>query len=314
MYKYLRCLIYLAFLCPLYSFAKIAAVNKNFIAGPGHLLYKIYVHNKGQNIRTGDFVSIRMVVKTQYDSVLYTTYSLGRPVQAVIPKSQFNGDVFTGIKNLTQGDSAVFKVFADSLFKRGEPKPLGFKGKYIVYDINIEKVIAKGKLTDTVFKQKVNTYLKKENEGYKKEEPTLIAKYIADNKLNVTKTADSLYYEIIEQGTGPKIVAGDTAIVNYTGKRINGMIFDTSVKDEAKQAKMVDLTRRYAPVKIPVGQKRVIAGWEEVLLLLNKGTKVLFILPSKLAYGASGVSSIGPYTPLVFSVEVMDVIKPMPRK
>jgi len=65
----------------------------------------------------------------------------------------------------------------------------------------------------------------------------------------------------------------------------------------------------YKPLHIEVGAGRVIAGWFEGLQLLNKGAKATFIIPSSLAYGEKGLNIIPPYTPLVFEIEVIDVVK-----
>ena len=43
--------------------------------------------------------------------------------------------------------------------------------------------------------------------------------------------------------------------------------------------------------------------------MLNKGAKATFIIPSSLAYGEKGLNIIPPYTPLVFEIEVIDVVK-----
>ena len=72
------------------------------------------------------------------------------------------------------------------MFKKGQPKPPGFKGKYIVYTVKIEKVIAKGKLSDQVFHGRVTDYMKTQEQAVKAAEPAKIKKYIADNKLTVT--------------------------------------------------------------------------------------------------------------------------------
>jgi FKBP-type peptidyl-prolyl cis-trans isomerase len=55
--------------------------------------------------------------------------------------------------------------------------------------------------------------------------------------------------------------------------------------------------------------KLAIPGWDEGLLLLNKGARATFIMPSALAYGEQGFASIPPYTPLVFEIEVVDVVR-----
>ena len=57
----------------------------------------------------------------------------------------------------------------------------------------------------------------------------------------------------------------------------------------------------------------MIKGWNEAFLLFNKGTKATIILPSSLAYGEQGYQSIQPFTPLVFDIELVDVIHPNPN-
>jgi FKBP-type peptidyl-prolyl cis-trans isomerase FkpA len=292
----------------------LASCNGGFKQDEGGMLYDIHVDKGGPKIQAGDFVSVNLIAKRDDDSVLFSTYESGHAVQTLVPKPQFKGDIFTGLQKLAEGDSATIKISADSMFKKGQQKPPGFKGKYLVYSIKVEKVIAKGKLTDQVFQSEITDYIKGQGLAFKKREPELIKKYIADNKLNVKQTADSLDYVITQPGTGPNAVVGDTVVVNYTGKLLTGKVFDTSVKDEALKAKMpVDPMRQYKPIHIPVGQKRVIAGWDEGLQLLNKGAKATFVVPSSLAYGERGISIINPYTPIAFDIEVVDIIKPNPN-
>jgi FKBP-type peptidyl-prolyl cis-trans isomerase len=292
----------------------LASCNGGFKKDDGGLLYNIYVDKGGPKIQTGDFVSVNLIAKRDDDSVLFNTYDQGHPVQTLVPKPQFKGDIFTGLEKLAEGDSATIKICADSMFKKGQPKPPGFKGKYLVYTIKVNKVIAKGTLSDQVFQNEITDYIKNQSLVFKNREPELIKNYIAAQKLTVKQTADSLDYVITQQGTGPNAVVGDTAVVNYTGKLLNGKVFDTSVKDEAVKGKMpMDPMRQFKPIHIPVGQKRVIPGWDEGLQLLNKGSKAIFIVPSNLAYGERGISIIGPYTPITFEIELVDIIKPNPN-
>jgi FKBP-type peptidyl-prolyl cis-trans isomerase FkpA len=157
--------------------------------------------------------------------------------------------------------------------------------------------------------------MKTEADAVKQREPGLIKKYIADNKLTVTTTADSLNYVITTPGSGPTPAIGDTAVVNYTGKFLsNGKVFDTSVKDEAVKAKLPGANMRtFGPIRIPVGQRRVIRGWDEGLMLMNKGSKATFVVPSNLAYGEHGMQIIGPYTPIAFTIELVDIVHPNPN-
>jgi len=121
-------------------------------------------------------------------------------------------------------------------------------------------------------------------------------KFLADNakKSGVKTTASGLQYEIIKEGAGPKPLATDTVIVNYTGTTIEGKQFDTSVGKE--------------PLKILANQ--VIPGWTEALQLMSVGSKWKLVIPSELAYGPRGAGAeIKPNSVLVFEVELLQIKK-----
>jgi FKBP-type peptidyl-prolyl cis-trans isomerase FkpA len=293
----------------------LAGCKGGFTKSDGGLLYKIVEHKSTTTIAEGDFVSIEGYVKNDGDSTLASTYDLGHPWALAVPKSQFKGDLVSALNVLGEGDSAIIKINADTMQKRaGQPKPPGFKGTYVVYQLRVTKVISKGKLSDQVFQGRIQDYIKSLGEKTKAQEPGKIKTYIESNKLAVTKTASGLNYVITKQGNGQKPAVGDTAVVNYVGKFVSGKVFDTNIKEEAQKAKMFVPGRPYEAARIPVGVKAVIPGWDEGLQLLSIGAKATFVVPSDLAYGASGGGQIiPPYTPLVFEVELVKIIHPNPN-
>jgi FKBP-type peptidyl-prolyl cis-trans isomerase FkpA len=174
-------------------------------------------------------------------------------------------------------------------------------------------VIPKGKLTDQAFNEEITKYMKGLADVQKNAEPAKLQKYLDDNKIKANKTDSGLYYVITQQGQGPLIAPNDTAVINYVGRQLNGKVFDTSIKAEGIKAKLTNIDQRpFKPIPVVIGQKKVIEGWDTGLRLLNKGAKATFIIPSKLAYGAMGAGPIAPYTPIVFDLEVVDVIHPKP--
>ncbi len=112
----------------------------------------------------------------------------------------------------------------------------------------------------------------------------------ADN--TVKTTASGLSYKVVKEGTGATIGDNDVAKVHYTGRLINGEVFDSSVD-------------RGEPVDFAVGQ--VVPGFGEGLKLMNKGAKYTFYIPANLAYGNNSVGTIPPGSTLVFDVEVLDI-------
>jgi FKBP-type peptidyl-prolyl cis-trans isomerase FkpA len=288
----------------------LASCNGGYKKGNNGMLYNIYTEKSGPRIKEGDFVLANLVIKNDADSVLLSTYEQGRPSPMLLPKPQFKGDIYEAITLLTEGDSASIKLSADSIFKTAQ-RPPNFKGKSVIYDLKIIKVIPKGTMTEQVFQTTITKYMADMTDIEKKSEPAKIKKYIDDKKLNLTKTDSGLYYTITKAGAGANIAKGDTAVINYTGTLLNGKVFDTSSKEEATKAKLPGLDQRpFAPIRIAVGEGKVIRGWDEGLLLLNKGAKATFVVPSNLAYGAQGNGPIAGYTPTAFEIEVVDIVHP----
>ena len=122
-------------------------------------------------------------------------------------------------------------------------------------------------------------------------------KFLAENgkKENVKTTASGLQYVIEKEGEGAQPTAEDEVTVHYTGKLVNGTVFDSSVQ-------------RGEPATFPLN--RVIPGWTEGLQLMKEGGKAVFFIPSDLAYGPQGVpNAIPPHATLVFEVELIKVNK-----
>jgi FKBP-type peptidyl-prolyl cis-trans isomerase FkpA len=286
---------------------------KKFQKGEGDMMYKIYEDKKGETIKDGDFVALQFTEKTEEDSTLSSSYDSDRPAMLQKQKSVFKGDLYAALAMLSEGDSASFKINIDSMVaKMGRPKPTNTKGKYLVYTMKIDKVIPKGKLSDSLFNGKVQAYFKIESDKAKNSEAGKFSKYISSKGLKPLVTASGLNYVITKQGNGIKAAPGDTMQVNYTGMFLSGKVFDTSLPEVAKKAGTFNAQRPYQPLKMAVGMHNSIPGFEEGLLLLPKGTKATLILPSKLAYGEQGNQGIAPFTPLVFEVEIVNVIPKKP--
>jgi peptidylprolyl isomerase len=110
-------------------------------------------------------------------------------------------------------------------------------------------------------------------------------------------TATGLKYIDVLVGTGDTPLTGDTVVVNYTGwTQADGKKFDSSVE-------------RTSPFTFPLGQSRVIAGWDEGVATMKVGGKRRLIIPAELGYGAQGQGSIPPNATLVFDIELLDVFR-----
>ncbi|MCL2302170.1 MAG: FKBP-type peptidyl-prolyl cis-trans isomerase [Lentimicrobiaceae bacterium] len=121
--------------------------------------------------------------------------------------------------------------------------------------------------------------------------------FLAENKKRqgVHETESGLQYEVIVMGDGPKPTATNQVKVHYTGKTIDGDIFDSSVQ-------------RGEPIVF--GLNQVIRGWTEGLQLMPVGSKFMLYIPSDLAYGERGSGgAIKGGATLIFEVELLDIPK-----
>ncbi len=113
-------------------------------------------------------------------------------------------------------------------------------------------------------------------------------------------TSSGLKYTITQSNpNGEQIKVGDKVKVHYTGKLLDGKIFDSSVE-------------RNDPFTFTVGAGEVIQGWDEGLALLRVGEKATLTLPANIGYGNQAVGSIPANSTLIFDIEVLEVIKPIP--
>lgn len=137
---------------------------------------------------------------------------------------------------------------------------------------------------------RVNNKILKE----KKKEERAVDKIIAEKWPKAVTTPSGLKYVVIRKGHGDTPKPGTLLTVNYTGRLLDGTKFDSSLD-------------RGRPFKFPVGEHRVIKGWDEAFLGMRKGEKRILIIPPQLAYGSRGAGRvIPPNSTLVFDVELLN--------
>lgn len=143
-----------------------------------------------------------------------------------------------------------------------------------------------------------------EMEARQKEEASKLAEinekagkeFLEENgkRAEVKTTPSGLQYEVLKEGDGAQPASTDQVEVHYTGKLIDGTVFDSSEE-------------RGVPATFGVTQ--VIPGWVEALQLMKAGSRWRLFIPSQLAYGPNGAGGvIGPNATLIFDVELLKVI------
>ncbi|WP_420317543.1 FKBP-type peptidyl-prolyl cis-trans isomerase [Ekhidna sp.] len=217
------------------------------------------------------------------------------------------GELFEVLTQLRTGDSVGFELVASELFEKTFRAPIP---DTIPSDSKIKFEVAYvDQLTEQGYYDMV---AKKAEEAAEKQiviDNELLDNYLSENNIDAQATESGLRYVIKEEGNGPKPEVGQNVRVNYAGYILSGEYFDTSLETVAKEQGIYQEGRPYQPFTFPIGQGRVIKGWDEGIGLLNVGTKATLYIPSTLGYGSRSAGAvIKPNSILVFDVELLEIV------
>lgn len=257
------------------------------------LEYKVFPGaGKGFSPKPTDVVEMNINVHIG-DSEIFNSKKLNNnePVSFPMTKPTYNGDPVEGFMHMKAGDSAVFFVLIDSMKKSGAQMQSWMKpGMKMEYDVKL-------------FSVKTALQVKTENEKKRKVQTIIdnkkLAEYFTRNKIKPLKTTSGVYYTISKQGSGNNPKAGQSVTVNYTGKTMNGKIFDSNTDSNYHHV---------TPFSFMLGKHQVITGWDSAIPVFKKGGKGTIYIPSPLAYGAQSPSTDIPANSiLIFDIEVTDI-------
>jgi peptidylprolyl isomerase len=270
------------------SFSAFSQQNTGFNQTESGLNYQFLKDVPGRTAALGDVIKINFKMMTSTDSILRDTWKEPNPAISQAQAPVFKGSPEEAFLMMSQGDSAVFLVSADSLFEKAIRQPLPpfiEKGSFLKFLIKMEGLQSM---------EEFQAMKAKESEEMIALEDATIQEYLLANNLNGVKQASGLYYVQLTPGTGAKAEPGKTASVHYTGKLLNGQEFDSS--------------RTRGPFEFAIGRGQVIQGWEQGVALMSIGEKGILILPSALGYGPRGAGgAIPPNSILVFEIELLDL-------
>lgn len=133
----------------------------------------------------------------------------------------------------------------------------------------------------------------------------------------IDTTSAGFYYKQLREPADTAGMPNDTTIyVNYVGRLLNGKVFDTNIADTAKMYNIYSASRTYEPSEVTwneessnvkLGDSSPVGGWGKAISLMKHNEKGVTMFYSSLGYGSSGSgSSIPPYAPLLFEIELVD--------
>ena len=255
------------------------------------LHYKFIEQNaKGEQVQQGDVLVAEAIVRFNEDTIFA---NIGKPERLFCAmEGTFDGDLAEGLLMLHKGDKAVFAVDADKMaeYFNGKMPPSYQKGQghQMYYEINVVDIVTAAEIQE----EQDNFY--KNMEEAQAKEPELIANYVKENSITVAPDENGVYMVIRKKGNGPNVAAGKTVAMHYTGRLLDGTVFDSSEGRE--------------PLTYVVGQMSLIPGWEKSVMGMPQGTQMTLVIPSAMAYAERGAGNlIPPFSPLVFDVEIVSV-------
>lgn len=275
-----------------------------FYTAESGLMYKFIEENKdAQIVKMDDLLEGEMSIVFDGDTLFS---NIGHPdIFTRVEDDWFQGGHNEAFLMMHEGDHAVFGISADSIakFLEATQMPKGYKPNQnmrIYYDVHLTHILNK----EDIAKREAD-YMAEMTKKQEAEEE-LIKQYVADNNIKVKPNENGMYVIVKKPGVGKKAEKGSTVSVYYAGRLLNGKLFDTNMESVAKEEGRQG--GHFQPFAFTLGQRSVITGWEEGIAGLRKGAKATLIIPSNLAYGATGAGNdIPPYSPLVFDVEVVSV-------
>jgi FKBP-type peptidyl-prolyl cis-trans isomerase FkpA len=175
-----------------------ACGNDGFKGEPGGLEYKIHHQTGNPPPEKGDIIEMHMVMK-HGDSVFSDSRQTG-PVFMVMDDPAFRGDILEGLAKTGKGDSATFRVSADSLYGDFLPSFME-KGSFMQFHVRINDI---------------------------RNETDRITNFIYNEGLNMTIGESGVYYEFLERGEGAYPNFGDTVVTIQEGRLLDGTVFEST--------------------------------------------------------------------------------------
>lgn len=259
---------------------------------PSGMYYRYLTQNEGETAKLGDVVEIDLayyLMKESGDSLLYSTSMIPEQAYDLVRESLFPGDIYEGFCLMHKGDSMSMIMSADSVFRRQFHAPI------IPDFVTPESMVRwEVKMKDIMTEEEFRARQAAKEEAAFAESQQVFDAFIAENGIEATPTESGLIYVCTKPGKGAQPQVGQNVKVHYTGKLLDGTVFDSSVE-------------RGEPISIPIGVGRVIPGWDEGIAMMKKGEKGLLYIPARLAYGAHGTGPIPPFSNLIFEVELIDI-------
>lgn len=248
--------------------------------------YQYHIQNEG-NARpeTGDFVEVNMSLRVD-DEVLSPMTRNNMLIDDL-----YHGDIYSALRQMHLGDSATFifdgKKFYEQFLGMGD-YPYG--GKPVIADVKLLKIMSKKSI------EMAEDQFREQRKELRMREDSLIYAYANEHHLN--SIHKGIYYTCNRKGNGPKAKKNKTVQILFRALRLDNTEFERMMNPND-------------PCTFVVGKDQIARGVDIMVQEMNEGDQITVVVPSSLAFGDMGseVYGIPPFTPVVYEIELLKVMK-----
>lgn len=265
---------------------------KGFSKTDSGIYYNLHSFGESKKqVKPGDYITSDIAYKTMNDSVFFE----GRR-NFQISEPSFEGSIDECFLMLKKGEKATFILPVKTFFNKTlETSIPSFFTQNDSLKITVDLIDVQRKDEFLREKEAFLNWIK----DFGDYEKVQLQQFLEKKDIDAKPTESGFYKVVLSKGKGPEVETGDTVIVHYEGKFLNGKFFDST-------------KQRRQPLQFVYGTKmQVIEGLDEVIGQMREGEKALAILPSEKAFGKTGSSTgiIPPYTSVIYEVDLVDVRK-----
>lgn len=288
-------IIFLSFV--LFTSLSYSQVPEGFKKDKSGVVYRIDKKNpKGKKVTEGAVIHGHYAVSFGDSLIFDNSNQPVAPMFVAMERNRaFKGDLIDGLFLMKEGETYTFAFCYDSISKVQQVPPFFKRDEYAYYKVEVVKtqpLEEYQKEQDSIAKEQMRI-----NDSLQLVELDRVMEYLKENQIS-NIPFDEIYYKKISEGNGAKPQAKDQVKVHYTGKFLDGKVFDSSIP-------------RNEPLSFTIGAGQMIKGFELGVKLMQKGEKAIIVIPSALAYGGRQRGEIPPYSPLVFELELVEIISPI---
>lgn len=255
---------------------------------------KYVFHTKNTNQKTyqkDQYISYHLRVQTENETLFNSFENTNQQIKQLILPDSTLGSEWEMFYQCAEGDSLEFWIAVDSLKNKSgilHPKIMESEG-YVHFTLKVLKIETQ---------EDVEKNQKSEFEDVQAQNKLEIENYIKKDSSfkNIKSTSTGLHYQINKVGKGDSAYVGDTVLVHFTARLLNGKVLDSS-------------QNRGEATELVLGKDSdVIKGLDEGIRLLKEGGNGKFLIPSHLGYGTQGITNVVPKNAVLsFEVELIEI-------